>query len=63
MTSGTCRGYAIDHIARVTMRDRPVKRFAAYMLDLGQYTGQRKGQGLDMISFWKHEGKESLRRT
>jgi hypothetical protein len=45
------------------MRDRPVKRFAAYMLDLGQYTGQRKGQGLDMISFWKHEGKESLRRT
>lgn len=49
--------------SRVTVRDRPGKLFVAYMLDLGQYTGERKRRGLDMIPFWKHEGKERLRRT
>lgn len=49
--------------SRVTVRDRPGRLFVAYMLDLGQHTGERKRRGLDMISFWRHEGKERLRRT
>ena len=49
--------------SRVTVRDRPGKLFVAYMLDLGQYAGERKRRGIEMVEFWRHEGKERLRRT
>ncbi|HKW96840.1 MAG TPA: hypothetical protein VJN43_03860 [Bryobacteraceae bacterium] len=48
--------------SRVTVRDLPGKLFVSYMLDLGQYAGERKRRGLEMIQFWRHDGKERLRR-
>lgn len=47
--------------SRVTIPDRPGQLFVAYMLDLGQYTGERKRRGLEMIPFWR--GTERLRRA
>jgi hypothetical protein len=35
---------------------------ATYMLDLSQYTGERKRRGLDMGEFWKAEASDTLRR-
>ena len=48
--------------SRVTLKDKPGKQYVAYMLDLSQYTGERKRRGLDMIEFWKHDGAEKLRK-
>jgi hypothetical protein len=47
----------------VTVPDRPGKRFAAYMLDVSQYTASRKKRELDIIEFWRPNATESIRRT
>lgn len=47
---------------RVTVRDEPGKLYEAYMLDLSQYTGERKRRGLNMVEFWKRDGSDTLRR-
>jgi len=49
--------------SRVTIPGRRGRLYVAYMLDLGQYTGERKRRGLEMIQFWKRAGKERLRRA
>jgi hypothetical protein len=53
------------HLAksRVTVRDRPGKIYEAYLLDLSQYTGERKKRDLSMIDFWKTGAEDKLRRT
>jgi hypothetical protein len=48
--------------SRVTVRDEPGQLYEAYMLDLSQYTGERKRRNLDMVEFWKPEATDSLRR-
>lgn len=48
---------------RVTVRDRAGKLYIAYMLDLSQYTGDRKRRGLNMISFWSKDGSDQLRKA
>jgi hypothetical protein len=49
--------------SRVTVRDRPGKIYEAYLLDLSQYTGERKKRDMSMIDFWKSGAEDELRRT
>jgi hypothetical protein len=48
--------------SRVTVRDRPGKIYEAYLLDLSQYSGERKRRDLTMIGFWKTGSEDELRR-
>ena len=48
--------------SRVTVRDEPGQLYEAYMLDLSQYTGERKRRGLDMVEFWKSDASDTLRK-
>jgi hypothetical protein len=52
------------HVAesRTTVRDAPGKLFTAYMLDISQYTGERRRRELQMIPFWKREELDKIRR-
>ena len=49
--------------SRVTVRDRRGKIYEAYLLDLSQYTGERKKRDMSMIDFWKTGAEDELRRT
>lgn len=49
--------------SRVTVRDRPGKIFEAYLLDLSQYTGERKKRDMTILEFWKTGTEDELRRT
>jgi hypothetical protein len=47
---------------RISLRDGGGTHYAAYMLDVSQYTGDRKIKDVEMIPFWKSDGKDALRR-
>lgn len=47
--------------SRVTVRHRPGRIYEAYMLDISQYTGERKRRNVEIIEFWKRDGSEKLR--
>jgi Cdc6-like AAA superfamily ATPase len=47
--------------SRITVRHRPGRIYEAYMIDISQYTGERKRRNLDMVEFWKKDGAEKLR--
>lgn len=47
--------------SRITVRERPGKIFEGYMVDISQYTGERKRRNLEIIEFWKTDGKNKLR--
>jgi hypothetical protein len=49
--------------SRVTVRDRPGKIYEAYLLDLSQYTGERKKRDMTILEFWKTGADDTLRRT
>ena len=49
--------------SRLTVSARPGRVFAAYMLDLSEYTGSRKRRGLAVVEFWKPGVEEDLRRS
>lgn len=49
--------------SRTTARDDPGKLYSAYMLDVSQYTGERKRREMQMISFWKREQFDRIRRV
>lgn len=49
--------------SRTTVRDIPGKLFTAYMLDISQYTGERRRRELEMISFWKRSELDKIRRS
>lgn len=49
--------------SRVTVRDRPAKIYEAYLLDLSQYTGERKMRDMTMLEFWKTGSQDELRKT
>ena len=48
--------------SRVTVRDRPGKIYEAYLLDLSQYTGERKKRDMRILEFWKTGAEDELRR-
>ncbi len=47
----------------VTVRDRPGRKFEAFMLDISQYTAARKKRELEIIEFWHPDADDSIRRT
>ena len=47
--------------ARITVRNRPGRIYEGYMIDISQYTGERKRRNLDMVEFWKKAGANKLR--
>jgi hypothetical protein len=49
--------------SRTTVRDIPGKLFTAYMLDISQYTGERRRREMEMISFWKRSELDKIRRS
>lgn len=49
--------------SRTTAREVPGRLFTAYMLDISQYTGERRRRELEMISFWKREELDKIRRS
>jgi hypothetical protein len=49
--------------SRTTVRDRQGKLFTAYMLDISQYTGERRRRDLAMISFWERSELDKIRRS
>jgi hypothetical protein len=49
--------------SRTTVRDKPGKLFTAYMLDISQYTGERRRRDLEMISFWERSELDKIRRS
>ncbi len=49
--------------SRVTVRDRPGKTYEAYLLDLSQYTGERKKRGMKIVEFWKTGAEDELRKS
>jgi len=54
----------IHHVkSRVTVSSRPGKVFRALLLDVSQYTGERKRRDVDMIEFWKEANKEAIRKA
>lgn len=49
--------------SRTTAREVRGKLFTAYMLDISQYTGERRRRELKMISFWRREELDKIRRS
>jgi hypothetical protein len=49
--------------SRTTAREVPGRLFTAYMLDISQYTGERRRRELKMISFWRREELDKIRRS
>jgi hypothetical protein len=51
--------------SRVTVKDRRArgKIYEAYLLDLSQYTGERKKRDMTILPFWKTGAEDELRRT
>ena len=53
----------VHHVrSRVTVREKPGKIFDGYMLDISQYSGERKRRDFEMIGFWERDGEEQLRK-
>lgn len=54
----------LHHVkSRVTTRDKVGQIYDAYMLDISQYSGERKRRNLDLIEFWRRDGENQLRRS
>jgi hypothetical protein len=54
----------VHHVkSRVTVPDRPGRAYRALLLDVSQYTGERKKRDVDMLEFWRDANKDALRRT
>jgi len=53
----------VHHVkSRVTVSSRPGRVYRALLLDVSQYTGERKRRDIEMIEFWK-ENREALRKA
>jgi hypothetical protein len=49
--------------SRTSVRDQPGKLYTGYMLDISQYTGERRRRELQMIEFWKRDEIDRIRRS
>ena len=53
----------VHHVkSRVTVGSKPGKIYRALLLDISQYTGERRRRGLEMVQFWKPDNRDVLRR-
>ncbi len=53
----------VHHVkSRVTVGNKPGKLYRALLLDISQYTGERRRKGIDMVEFWHPDKKDVLRR-
>lgn len=48
--------------SRTSVRDAPGKLFTGYMLDISQYTGERRRREMQILEFWKREELGRIRR-
>jgi hypothetical protein len=49
--------------SRTSVRDQRGKLYTGYMLDISQYTGERRRRELQMIEFWKREEIDRIRQA
>ena len=49
--------------SRTTVRDQPGKLYTAYMLDISQYTGERRRREMEIIEFWSGSKLDRIRRS
>lgn len=49
--------------SRVVVFRRVGRIYEAYMVDISQYSGERKRRNLEIIEFWKKDGQTKLRGT
>jgi hypothetical protein len=49
--------------SRTSVRDERGKLYTGYMLDISQYTGERRRRELQMIEFWKREEIDRIRQA
>ena len=49
--------------SRTTVRDIRGRLYTGYMLDISQYTGERRRRELQMIEFWKREEIDKIRQA
>jgi hypothetical protein len=47
--------------SRTSVGHRKGHVYVAYMLDLSQYTGERKKRALEMVTFWESVGEDKMR--
>lgn len=47
----------------VTVRERPGRKYQAFMLDVSQYTAARKRRDFEIIEFWRSDATDAIRRT
>jgi hypothetical protein len=53
----------VHHVkSRVTVRNEPSKIYRALLLDISQYTGERRRRGLEMVEFWRSDNRDILRK-
>lgn len=53
----------VHHVkSRVTVGTKPGKIYRALLLDISQYTGERRRRGIEMVEFWRSDNKDVLRR-
>lgn len=50
----------VEEASRVTARDQPGRLFSCFLLDISQYTGERKRKDLELIPFWTREGIDRI---
>lgn len=49
--------------SRTTVRDAPGRLYTGYMLDISQYTGERRRREMEIIAFWKRAALDRIRRS
>jgi len=49
--------------SRTTVRDQPGKLYTAYMLDISQYTGERRRREMEIVEFWSGGKLDRIRRS
>ncbi len=49
--------------SRTSVRDIKGKLYTGYMLDISQYTGERRRRELQMVEFWKREEVDKIRQA
>jgi hypothetical protein len=53
----------VHHVrSRVTVGNKPGRIFRALLLDLSQYTGERRRRDVNMLEFWDSKNKDVLRK-
>lgn len=49
--------------SRLSVTTRPGKAYKALLLDVSQYTGERRRYDIESIDFWKEQNKDAIRKA